>query len=131
MAIKMTPLCRFAFWGCVFSCCVAACAPGRDVTYPKVIERAVKDKHSFVLFSGIDTFAVTSALVGRREKQFTVHLAKMDSLHRALLVHPGFYRQVRLYLHDSVSYTLDEPHTIPLARVAKIEVVDRKRIDTY
>jgi hypothetical protein len=76
------------------------------------------------MHSGVDTFAVTSLLVEKNKQDFTVHLNKLDSLRRSLLTNPGAVPQklVHLYMTDSTSYTLDEPHTIPLKKVARIEM---------
>ena len=78
------------------------------------------------MHSGVDTFAVTSLLVEKTKQQFTVHLDKLDSLHRLHFNNPKALGEKRIYLHmrDSASYTLDEPHTIPLARIEKIELAD-------
>lgn len=89
------------------------------------MQRAVKEERYFVLYSGLDTFNVTSVLIGKGRKQFTVHLQKPDSLHRVLLSRPGpvSEKQIRVYLQDTASYTLDEPHTVPLSKVVRIELV--------
>lgn len=71
------------------------------------------------MHSGVDTFAVTSVQVERAKKQFTVHLQKLDSLHRAAFGNPAEQvgKYVRITMQDSTSYTLDEPHTLPFSRV--------------
>ena len=97
-----------------------------SASYPRVIEQARKDKRYFIMHSGVDTFAVTSLLVEKTKQQFTVHLDRLDSLHRFHFNNPKALGEKRIYLHmrDSTSYTLDEPHTIPLARIANIELTD-------
>ena len=97
-----------------------------SASYPRVIEQARKDKRYFIMRSGVDTFAVTSLLVEKTKQQFTVHHDRLDSLHRFHFNNPKALGEKRIYLHmrDSTSYTLDEPHTIPLARIEKIELAD-------
>jgi hypothetical protein len=76
-----------------------------------------------IMHSGVDTFAVTSVQVARSRRQFTVHLSKLDSLYQATLTAPSPTKKyMRLVMADSTSYTLDEPHTIPLTRIARIEL---------
>ena len=76
------------------------------------------------MYSGVDTYRVTSAQVEKTKKQFTVHLAKVDSLHAADLKKPGSTsgQIIQMYMRDSASYTLDEPHTILINKVAKIDM---------
>lgn len=79
-----------------------------------------------VMFSGADTFAVTDVQVWRSKRQFTVQLARPDSiLVLALRGYPKLPgKRLYLYLRDSASYTLDEPHTIPMDRIARIGLSD-------
>lgn len=78
-----------------------------------------------VMHSGVDTFAVTSVVVERSKRQFTVQLGKLDSLYQATLTAPAPAKKpIHLFMRDSTSYTLDEPHTIPLNRIARIELAD-------
>lgn len=79
-----------------------------------------------LLLSGVDTFVITDVQVSRARRQFTVHLARPDSVHRQLLQagHAAPVKFMQVSMRDSVSYTLDEPHTIPLERIAKIELVN-------
>jgi len=92
--------------------------------FPKTIERAKKDKRYFIMYSGTDTFTVTSIMIENAKKEFTVQLDRVDSLHKANLSNPKALpgKQIFLYMHDSTSYTLDEPHTIPLTKVARIQL---------
>jgi len=94
--------------------------------FPKTIERAKKDKRHFIMYSGRDTFTVTSIMIENGKRDFTVQLDRVDSLYRANLNNskalPG--KQLFLYMQDSTSYTLDEPHTIPLTKVARIQLSD-------
>lgn len=98
----------------------------RTSAYPRVIERAKKDKRYMIMHSGTDTFAITSVLVEKRKQHFTVHLARPDSLHRVHMNNPKSLaeKHIHVYIRDSTIYTLDEPHTIPLTKVARIELVD-------
>jgi len=117
----------FAF---ILSCFIQACstsnstdaAVDRTASYPRVLEKARKDKHYLVLHSGIDTFAITSMVVEKGKKDITVHLNKIDSSARANIKSTASIAQkfTHVYMKDSTSYTLDEPHTIPLSRVARI-----------
>ena len=92
--------------------------------FPKAIERAKKDKRYFIMYSGKDTFTVSSIMIENAKKEFTVQLDRVDSLHKANLNNPKALqgKQIFLYMHDSTSYTLDEPHTIPLTKVARIQL---------
>lgn len=75
-----------------------------------------------IMYSGVDTFSVASVVVERSKRQFTVHLGKLDSLYQSTLTGPSSTKKpLRLFMRDSTSYTLDEPHTIPLTRIARIE----------
>ena len=78
------------------------------------------------MHSGIDTFTVTSVVVEKSKKEFTVHLNKLDSLRRVSMKNPkrSGEKYIRMYMHDSTSYTLDEPHTLPLKKIARIELID-------
>jgi hypothetical protein len=115
----------------LFSSCLVGCSnnysTGNTISqtsaYPKIIERANKDKRYFIMYSGIDTYRITSAQVERAKQQFTVHLAKVDSAHASRLRNPGTMTEkaAYMYMQDSTSYTLDEPHTIPINKIARIE----------
>ncbi|MDQ3844537.1 MAG: hypothetical protein M3342_11065 [Bacteroidota bacterium] len=129
----------FSYWStiiisCILTCCLTYCSVQHDNTkpftrtaaFPRVIERAKKDKRYFIMHSGVDTFVITSVLVERSKQQFTVHLNRLDSLHRVNMNNSKSLagKQIHVYMRDSTSYTLDEPHTIPLSRVARIELID-------
>jgi hypothetical protein len=90
---------------------------------PRMIARANKAKRYFIMYSGVDTYRVTSAEVEKNKQQFTVRLAKVDSMHLAGLRNPAAAtgNLTHMYMRDSTSYTLDEPHTIALTKVARIE----------
>lgn len=118
----------------ILSCCLPGCSVHYDnskpVTrtseYSRVIERARKEQRYFIMHSGVDTFAIISVLIEKSKQDFTVHLGKIDSLHRVNMNNPKLLAEklIHLYMRDSASYTLDEPHTIPLNKVARIELVD-------
>ena len=93
--------------------------------FPKAIERAKKEKRYFIMHSGVDTLAVLSIQV-ENKKEFTVHLDKMDSLRTVTLNNPTVLskKQLHLFMNDSTSYTLDEPHTIAFSKVARMEFVE-------
>ena len=98
----------------------------RTAAYPKILERAKKDKRYIMMYSGVDTYTVTSVLIGKAKQQFTVTLNRLDSLHQANRTNLKALgeKPVSLYMRDSTSYTLDEPHTIPFSKVARIEVAE-------
>ena len=128
--MKIKSFGSLAIWAtavCIFlnSCYSASNTVTKTSAFPKVLERAKKDKRYFILYSGIDTFAVTSLRVENR-REFTIHLDKMDSLHKVTLNNPITIPEKRAYLfmHDSTSYTLDEPHTLPFNKLARIELAD-------
>lgn len=115
----------FLISGCYFF----ACSPGNEITstskFRETIERGRKDHRSFVMYSGVDTFAVTSIALERRTKEFTVQLYKSDSLQRALNSKlPASNQKIYIYMKDSTSYTLDEPHTIPLKNISRLRVTE-------
>jgi hypothetical protein len=76
------------------------------------------------MHSGVDVYRIKSIEVEKSKQQFTVQLDKLDSLHLAGMKNPKSFGDKVIYLQmkDSASYTLDEPHTIPLKKVARIEV---------
>lgn len=104
--------------------------------YPSAIDRAVKAKRYFIMQSGINIYSVSSVDLDNSKQQMTVTLDKIDSSHLVYLKNPEIRRskategekpvrkEIRLYMKDSTSYTLDEPHTIPLAKVDKVELLD-------
>src|SRR5690349_20547938 len=88
-----------AFAVCVglFSCYTGGDTITKASVFPKAVERAKKDKRHFIMYSGIDTFAVTTVEVENRQ-EFTVHLDKMDSLHKTALNNPTTISEKRAYL---------------------------------
>jgi hypothetical protein len=89
-----------------------------------------------MLHSGINLYSITSVQVDRSKKQMTVQLDIPDSSNRTDANNAAVGTvtpkasgqaatpQLHVHMSDSTSYTLDEPHTLSLDKVAKIEVVD-------
>ncbi|GEO07690.1 hypothetical protein [Segetibacter aerophilus] len=123
----------FAFWGCTSAGYNSG--PVTDASsYPRIIERAQKNKRYFIMQSGINFYTVTSVDVDKAKKQLTVTLDKVDSLRLVYFKNPtsragqtqrtGTSHEIHMYMKDSTSYTLDEPHTLPLNNVARVELLD-------
>lgn len=105
-------------------------------SYPDVIEQAKKDQRYFLLKSGINLYTVTSVDLDKAKQEMTVTLNEVDSSHLVNLKNfdaadykpkkgdKGSSSAIHIYMTDSTSYTLDEPHTIPLQKVGKVELVD-------
>ena len=108
-----------------YSCHTGSGSVTNSSAFPKTLERAKKDKRSIILYSGIDTFAVTSVTVENR-REFTVHLDRMDSVRRTTLNNPTVLPEKRahLFMRDSISYTLDEPHTLLFKNLGRIELAE-------
>jgi hypothetical protein len=105
--------------------------PATDVsTYPKILERSKKDKRYFIMQSGVNLYTITSVDLDQAKKQITVTLDKVDSLRLVHFKNPaarqnqqnGLGHETHVYMKDSTSYTLDEPHTIPTEKIARIEM---------
>lgn len=85
-----------------------------------------------MLHSGVNIYTVVSVEVHKSKKQMTVQLDKPDSLHSFYVTNHETkpYKpnpelsEMHMYMTDSVSYTLDEPHEILLEKVAKIELIN-------
>jgi hypothetical protein len=115
-----------------FTCssCLLSCVTHTYITRPsafaKAIETGKKDKSYLVMHSGVDIYKIKSVEVEKSKEQFTVLLDRVDSLHMANMNNPKSFPEklVHIRMKDSTSYTLDEPHTIPLTKVARIEVGD-------
>ncbi|HZG24157.1 MAG TPA: hypothetical protein VEZ17_06225 [Chitinophagaceae bacterium] len=102
--------------------------------YAGVLEKARIDKRSMMLHSGINLYTITNVQVDKAHRQFTVQLDMPDSIHRtdannaavgtATPNAAGQSGSARLHVHmsDSISYTLDEPHTLSMDKVAKMVV---------
>ena len=98
-------------------------------SYSAAIERAKKNKWNMVLHSGINVYAITSVQVDKAKQQATVQLDKVDSSYMAVSnpsagAAKGKTAAMHWYTSDSTSYTLDEPHTIVLDKVVRMERVD-------
>ena len=121
--IFLLPVISITFFACS--------APGNNAqtgvsAYPRMVERAKKGHHSLLMHSGIDTFLITSVVVEKSRQDFTVHLNRLDPANRVRLQDPANSRgkQLHIYMRDSTLYTLDEPHTIPFAKVSRMETVN-------
>jgi hypothetical protein len=133
-----------AFLASVFSFVTAGCFSHsfktKPVTpassYPDAIEQAKKDQRYFLLKSGINLYTVTSVDLDKAKQQITVTLDKVDSSHLANVKNfeSKHYKlrkgdtpassAIHIYMTDSTSYTLDEPHTIPMDKVGRVELLD-------
>jgi hypothetical protein len=140
--MNTTRLCSIIFLAFIFFA-VGACSThtpeAKTITpeskYPSIIARSLTNKRSCILHSGINVYNVTSVQVDHGKQQMTVQLNKPDSSQLAFYkgVEAGNYHhqkgeakqggQTHIFMADSTSYTLDEPHTLPLNKVAKVEVV--------
>ena len=117
----------------VLSGCASHAVPANTAIsrpgYPAAIERAQKKKWYMVLHSGINVYSITSVQVDKAKQQATVQLDKVDSLYLAQGTQPAPSAKSKTssmhwYTSDSTSYTLDEPHTIVLDKVTRMERVD-------
>ncbi|MCW3081757.1 hypothetical protein [Segetibacter sp.] len=123
------------FWGCTSQSYNSK--PGTDASsYPRIIERAQKNKRYFIMQSGINIYHVNSVDLDKAKKQLTVTLDKVDSLRLVYFKNPALRtsgqstanaatnHEIHMYMKDSTSYTLDEPHTLPVNNVARVELVN-------
>lgn len=91
--------------------------------YPAAIERAKQRKWYMVLHSGVNVYSITAVQLDKAKQQATVQLDKIDSTY---LSGSGTSKTSAMhwYTSDSTSYTLDEPHTIALDKVSRMERVN-------
>ncbi|WP_018616561.1 hypothetical protein [Segetibacter koreensis] len=142
--MKTSPFYSIAIFAFIFSFAFSSCSNGylnaKTVTsqskYPGVIERAKKDQRYFILQSGINVYNITSVDLDKAKKEMTVTLDKVDSsrLVNVKNVETNGYQlkkgedsvlsKIYLYMKDSTSYTFDEPHTIPLDKVSRVELLE-------
>ncbi len=142
--MKTSWFCCDTFFAFIFSIALSGCSnsyiKAKSVTptsaYPAAIDQASKDHRYFIMKSGINLYTVTSVDLDKAKQQMTVTLDKVDSSHLVNARNFGSKRykpqkgepkvpsEIRLYMKDSTSYTLDEPHTIPLNRVGRVELLD-------
>lgn len=133
-----------AFFAFIFSCALSGCfnsyVKAKPVTpasaYPAAIEQAKKDNRSFILHSGINVYSIYHVELDQASQALTVQLHKVDSLNIVNVKNAGSRQlktkkgespinEIHLYTKDSISYTLDEPHTIPLENVANVDLLGR------
>jgi hypothetical protein len=141
--MKISPLFVPAIFTVVFAFLLYGCtnqlAGEKSVTntsaFPTMLERAMKNKRYFIMQSGVNIYTVTSIDLDKRKQQMTVTLDRADSLRVVYFKNPTLttnqtagsqaqMHEIHVYMKDSTSYTLDEPHTIPIERVSRIELVD-------
>jgi hypothetical protein len=114
----------------VFSYCLLGCLSSNNISrgaaFPRVIEKGRRGKNYFIMHSGVDVYRIKSIEVEKSKQQFTVLLDRVDSIHLGGIKNPKSLNEklVNIRMKDSTSYTLDEPHNIPLTKVARIEVAD-------
>lgn len=132
--MKTFSYCSIAFLTLIISFSIFSCSSQLDNTTPvanasafsRMLNRAQKNKHYMIMHSGVDIYRIFQVEVEKSKQQFTVHLNFVDSIHKANLENPKALgeRQTHVYMKDSASYTLDEPHTISFNKVDRIEVAD-------
>ncbi|HEX8279666.1 MAG TPA: hypothetical protein VF540_13270 [Segetibacter sp.] len=143
--MKTFRFCRTAFFALISLCALSACSnsyiKSKTVTqasaYPAAIEQANRDNRSFILHSGVNVYTITSYQLNKEKQKMDVQLNKLDSL-RIVNVSDGeskrsrpkkgespLINEIHIYTKDSVSYTLDEPHTIPMEKLARIDLVGK------
>jgi hypothetical protein len=117
-------------FSCLFFTLIACYTPNNFITrssaFAKTIRKANNDKRHFVMFSGVDTFAIIHIMVENARREMTVQLNTIDSIQRMNLVYPKTLKgkQIVLYMRDSTSYTLEEPHTLPINQIARIQLIN-------
>ncbi|MEJ7739870.1 MAG: hypothetical protein WKF97_20785 [Chitinophagaceae bacterium] len=140
VVIKIVRHCSIVIFAFACSCVLPGCLNTSNNTgrvtkarsFPKVIERAKKDKWYIMLHSGMNAYTVHSVELDKAKKEMTVQLDKPDSLHVFYIKNPATkpYKaiptlsEIHVYMKDSISYTLDEPHTLLMANVASIEMLE-------
>lgn len=148
--IKKTSMKTFRFWNTtffafIFSCALSGCfnsyVKAKPVTpasaYPAAIQQAKQDNRSFILHSGTNVYSIYHVELDQASQALTVQLHKLDSLYIVNVEKPesgpsttkrgetAKINQIHIYTKDSISYTLDEPHTIPLENVEKIDLLGK------
>ena len=103
--------------------------------FPAVLETSRKKDRAFILHSGLNIYAVSSLELDKPKENMHVQLKKLDSVQVVQVDAPGKTtdkaaaagrpNEVHLYMKDSASYLLEEPYTIPLARVARIDILGK------
>jgi hypothetical protein len=109
----------------------ASCSGTRSITkasaFPRQIETASKSHRYFLMHSGVDVFHVSSVIVEKSKQHFTVQLNKPDSAHLINISSTGTINEkcIHVFMKDSTSYTLDEPHTILFSKISRIELANK------
>lgn len=143
--MKTFRFCRTAFVALISLWALSGCSnsyiKAKTVTpasdYPAAIEQANRDNRSFILHSGINVYTITTYQLNKEKQKLEVQLNKLDSLQvvdvsgresgrsRRKKDKSSLMNEIHIYTKDSVSYTLDEPHTIPLENVARIDLMGK------
>lgn len=122
-----TIILSFSWLGIVLSACGST---NKTVTDPshfaKVIKKSNRKHHSLLMFSGVDSFVVTHIMLENRRRDMTVQLDRIDSAQKMALMNTGAAKakQAVLYMRDSTSYLLKEPHTIAVSKIERIQVIE-------
>ena len=124
----------FAFFLALFGCNHYFTArPVSTISeFPAAIEQAKEAHRFFVMKAGLNAYTVTSVDLDKAKQQMTVTLNTLDSAHLLYLSNPGSRlrkptkspSEIHMYMRDSTSYTLDEPHTIPLNNIGRLQLLD-------
>ncbi len=142
--MKTSRFCRTFFFALISLCALSGCSnsyiKAKTVTpasdYPAAIEQANRDNRSFILHSGINVYTITSYQLNKEKQKMDVQLNKLDSIHIVNVSDAKSGRsrpkkeessvnEIHIYTKDSISYTLDEPHTIPLDKVDRIDLLGK------
>lgn len=143
--MKNFRFCCTAFFALILLYALSGCSnsyiKAKTVTptsaYPAAIEQANRDNRSFILHSGINVYTITTYQLNKEKQKLDVQLNKLDSLHivnvsdqesgrtRPEKGGSSLMNEIHIYTKDSISYTLDEPHTIPLENLARIDLVGK------
>lgn len=137
-------ICCSIFFAFIFSCTLLGCSTyytsAYEVTptsaYPSAIVRAKKHKKAMILHSGINVYSITSVQLDKKKQNLTVQLNKANSsdlggkvaangTNRTKNSKTAKVSEIHLFTSDSTSYTLDEPHTIAMEKLARVELLGK------
>ncbi len=148
--MKIYRFCCTILFAFIFSCALSGCfqyyfkaKPVIPVSaYPAAVEQAKQENRFFILHSGTKAYNITSLQVDQAKQQMELELGQIDSLHTLYVTKPQSRRyravkgqsrvltEIHLYLKDTGSYSLNEPLTLPFARVSKIELLQKDKVRT-
>lgn len=125
----------------IAACALFACSASHKAgtvtkasAFAAILEHAKKDKSYITLQSGINLYSVVLVEINKPRQEMTLQLNKPDTAKINNVTNAGknaytndktsagTNRQTHILMNDSISYTLDEPHTLMLAKIAKIEI---------